>query len=321
MSDNTFFTFNTSDFELKEKGEDVFVSGFISSLEVDENNEVTGQDKLLEKINDPNNDMAKNLSYKHKWVKKDRLDHENKLGVMHGKAVIKTNPRTNQPSVWAEYLLLKTSPYYNDAIYDIKNRGVSGFSIEFKDAKKALVKFGNTIANYLEDYFLGGVALVARPAVKSTHITNFYTKEIYFLDDEGAEKMEIKEENQTTEPQKQEPPKVDVPAPEVSKQDIDSIKKETDALKAQLEKEKQEVDLIKQNLEKQKIKQELEKLEAEKKVLVPVGEHKLPGTESSESQKMNEAKKDADDLMAIVKNKDTPVYDKVMKVLDETYKE
>jgi hypothetical protein len=314
MSEDTFYTFSNSDFEIKEVGEHLFVSGFVSSFEVDENNDLTSQEILVRKLNDPDNDMAKNLSYKHKWLKKDKDDFESKLGVMEGKAEIKTNPKTNEPGVWATYKLLKTSPYYNDALYDIKNRGVSGFSIEFKDAKRNLIKFGNTIANYLEDFFLGGVALVARPAVKSTHITGFFTKEIY-LQEEGEEaKMEKKD---AEVPKTQE---TTAPA-EVTKDDLDKIKAETDALKAMVEKERTEVESLRQNTEKEKLKKELEQLQAERKVLVPQGEQQVPGTIPAEKDKIDAAKKDADDIVAIAKDKSQPVYNRILKVLDATYKE
>lgn len=312
MSDEIFYTYNVSDFEMKEEGGEVYVSGFISAFEIDEHNDIASQDELLEKINDPHNELAKNLSYKHKWLRKDMADFENKLGVMVGKAEKKVIPETGQPGVWATYHLLKTSPYYDSAVYDIKNKGVTGFSIEFKDVVRKLVTIGGKMANYLQEYFLGGVGLVARPSVKSTQITGFYTKDMY-INVEGEDvKMETKEAPVAAEPVK----------PEVTKEDIEKQNAEIKALQEQVAKEKSEIDLLKNDAQKEKLKKELESLQAEKKVLAPaVGEQKQPGTLTAEKEKIAQAATDADKLKEIANNHSESPYNRARKILDITTQE
>ena len=105
MSDEIFYTYNVSDFEMKEEGGEVYVSGFISAFEIDEHNDIASQDELLEKINDPHNELAKNLSYKHKWLRKDMADFENKLGVMVGKAEKKVIPEKPGNQAFGQHII------------------------------------------------------------------------------------------------------------------------------------------------------------------------------------------------------------------------
>jgi len=270
------FTYS-SGFEFKEVGEDLHIQGFLSGEELDENGDVTSQDVLFNKVGDVNNPYSYYLSYKHKWLKGDKIDKENALGVLKSKD-IRINPKTNKKGVWGDYLLLKTSPYYNDAIYDIKNGGVSGFSIEFKEAERKPVKIGNVNAYYLNDFFYGGAGLVARPAVHSACMTGFFAKEFEYnddLDEEkeseirksppkdkeiGVGKMESKEEG-NIEVNKSESETLNQTKTE-DNNDINKFKSENDLLKKQIEVEKL-------NQEKERLTKELQELKAKNRVLVP----------------------------------------------------
>jgi len=310
MDKNTFgYTFNTTDFELKQVGEEFYVGGFVSVEELDENGDITNQERLLNKLNDPENPYAQYLSYKHKWTKGDKDDFSNALGVKEGDAVMKTHAN-GKKGVYANYHLLKTSPYYDAAVYDIKNRGVSGFSTEFKEAKRKDVTLGNRIVNYLDDFIFGGVGIVARPAVKSACISGFYAKEIYYnyedpietkVDNEGVKKMEAKEEVVET-PVVIETPKVEVKPNE----DIEKLKQENASLEAELEKAK---------LEKQKAElvEKLQSLKAQGRVITEVDKVETFETQNPANDRIALLKKEAE---AIGNSKDLGTYEKIRQLYE-----
>ena len=313
--DEFVYIYNTSDFEMKSEGENYYVSGFISTEVVDENGDVVNQRTLLDKLVDETNPYAKYLSYKHKWLKGDKEDFSNVLGVLQ-RAEIKENPISKRPGVWAEYMLLKTSPYFDSALYDIKNKGVSGFSIEFKEPKRRPISIGAKFASFLEDYVFGGVGIVARAAVKSAIVDGFYLKE-YETISGGDEEMDIKEENvkapeTSVEDTKVEEPKVEPPVPELpeTNEELDDMKKELDAQKLELEKLK-----IKQ--EQERIKQELESLKAKATVLTEVGEHKL---EDQEVPTMTNTKESMVKDVEKIWNEDSgSIKDKLEKIVKKTF--
>lgn len=303
-ADEFFYIYNTSDFEMKSEGEEFYVSGFISTETVDENGDILDQATLLEKLTDKSNPYAQYLSYKHKWLKGDKEDFSNALGVLQ-RAEIKENPLVGKPGVWAEYKLLRTSPYIEPAKYDITNRGVSGFSIEFKEAKRKPVNLSTKFANFLEGYVFGGVGIVARAAVKSAIIDRFYAKE-YDLNEEGVEKMEGKEE---------------APAQAVVETQVkEEVKSdpELDKMKAELAEQQKELEKIKIQQEKDKVIKELEALKAKSKVLVETGEHKqedvAPKVKTPEE--ISEANKK--EIMDIVNDKTLDRHEKILKLLDKT---
>lgn len=312
-----FYVYNTSDFEIKSEGDDFYVSGFISTETVDENGDILDQQKLLTNLTDRSNPYAQYLSYKHKWLKGDKEDFSNALGVLQ-KAEIKENPLNGKPGVWAEYKLLKTSPYFDSAKYDIENRGVSGFSIEFKDAKRKPINIATRFANFLEDYVFGGVGIVARAAVKSAIIDGFYAKE-YEITEEGVENMEGKEDAQVKTESVTEPVTEPVKAPEpvVDTPNTDEL----DKMKSELEAQKKELERLKIEHEKELVKQELENLKAKSKVLVETGIHKqedvAPSTQPTQSIDPKETLKA--EIKTILDDPKLSRYDKISRVLDKTF--
>jgi len=304
-ADDFYYIYNTSDFEMKSEGDDFYVSGFISTETVDENGDILDQNKLLEKLMDKSNPYAQYLSYKHKWLKGDKDDFSNALGVLQ-KAEIKENPLIKKPGVWAEYKLLRTSPYIDSARYDIENRGVSGFSIEFKEAKRKPVSISAKFANFLEDYVFGGVGIVARAAVKSAIIDGFYAKE-YELNEEGVEKMEGKEEAAPAQAV------VETPVQEEIKSDP-----ELDKMKAELAEQQKELEKIKIQQEKDKVIKELEALKAKSKVLVEVGEHKQESVAPQAKTSEEIAEANRKEIMDIVNDKTLDRHEKILKLLDKT---
>ncbi len=320
------FTFNTTDFELKQVGDELYVGGFVSVEELDENGDVTNQDRLLEKINDPTNPYAKYLSYKHKWIKGDKDDFSNALGVKEGDAVIKQHP-SGKRGVFAEYHLLKTSPYYDAAVYDIKHQGVSGFSTEFKEAKRKDMTLGQKIVNYLDDFVFGGVGIVARPAVKSAAICGFYAKEVYFNTDEtfetkvkqeGVEKMDIKEEvvntpvveTQPVEDPKpvEEPKPVDVPKSDESPKTDEAL----DKIKEEIEAQKTEIEKLKLEQQRDKLKEELQSLKAQPRVLADPTPQDANSNDPA-NDKIQNILKEVEDVNA---NKKLSYEDKVKRLFD-----
>lgn len=304
--DEFFYTYNTSDFEMKSEGDEFYVSGFISTETVDENGDVVSQQNLLNKLLDKSNPYAQYLSYKHKWLKGDKEDFSNVLGVLQ-KAEIKENPIVNKPGVWAEYQILKTSPYFDSAIYDIKNRGVSGFSIEFKEAKRKPISIGTKFANFLEDYIFGGVGIVARAAVKSAVVDGFYAKEYEYIE-EGDENMEGKEAEPVAEA-----PIVQAPVaePDKSNEDLDKMKSELNAQKQELEK-------LKIQQEKEIVIKELEALKAKSKVLIETGEHtpeEMAPKPRTDEELAEQSKKE---IMDIINDKTLDRHEKIVRLLDKT---
>jgi hypothetical protein len=312
------YTFTPTDFELKSEGEDYYLSGFVSGPEVDENGDFTAQEKLLTKLQDDNNPYALYLSYKHKWLKGDKTDFDNALGVRQ-RAEMKENPKTKKQAVWAEYKLLKTSPYYDAAIYDIKNKGVSGFSIEFRDAKRKMISIGSTIANFLEDYVFGGVGIVARAAVKSTLFDGFYAKE--FIYNGGENTMEGKEDKKEVvdtkvdDTQKVEEQKQD----DSKKVEENKTNEDLEQMKSELEAQKAELEKLKIQQEKEKVMQELENLKAKSKVLVEQGEKKLTDGEVKTTDLLQQQNDQKAEIEKIVQDKTLSNYDKISKIIDKTF--
>lgn len=267
--------FNATDFEVKSEEDGFYVSGFVSAPAPDSSKDYVDQGTLLQKLLDPLNPMSKNLSYGHGWTKGDVNDSD-VFGVLKH-AELKEHPVIKQPAVWAEYKLMKTHPYYNKAVYNLKENALKGFSIEFNEAQRRFVKFGNTIVKKLEDYFLGGVALVGRPQHLNATLTGFAIKEYVF---DGGKNMEVKEEviatATPTEPVKPEPVKID----DNTKEDVAKLKEELDSIKSEKaeEKRKAEIDAL---------KAEIDALKAEKKVIVDTSEQNFTNQDPA-NKKANE---------------------------------
>jgi len=307
------FTFNTTDFEIKQTGEELYVGGFISVEELDENGDITNQEKLLQKINDSTNPYAKYLSYKHNWIKGDKKDFANALGVLDGNAEIKIHPN-GKKGVYANYHLLKTSPYYDAAVYDIKNKGVSGFSTEFKDAKRKNVNLGSKIVNYLDDFTFGGVGILARPAVKSSYISGFYAKEYYYNEDEPIESKTIEEGAKNMENKEEVVKPVEVPNPtEATIPVVDNsnkVNEDLEKLKSEINTNKQELEKYKLEQERERIKQELENLKAKPKVLIDGSEQ---NTFNSNPQPSSDELIEQE-IKAIQSDKKLDIYGKAYKI-------
>lgn len=278
--------FNYSDYEIKEKEDGFFVSGFVSAPVPDAKGELIDQALMVAKLNDPNNMLSKNLSYSHGWLKGDLNDH-NPLGILQ-RAELKEHPKYKQPAAWAEYKLIKTHPYYNKAVYEIKEGALRGFSIEFKDSKKESKILGNVTVKKIIDYFLSGVAILGRPMHQDAILTGYEMKEFIF---NGGENMEIKEDNSTPEvvvakPVSQEP--VNETKPDAVKEsekpkdaektddkktnDDHNAADELVALKKELEDLKQKTAEEARKKEIELIKQEIDGLKAKSKVLVSTDE-------------------------------------------------
>jgi len=302
------FTFNTTDFEIKQTGDELYVGGFISVEELDENGDITNQDRLLQKINDNTNPYAKYLSYKHNWIKGDKKDFANALGVLDGNAEIKVHPN-GKKGVYANYHLLKTSPYYDAAVYDIKNKGVSGFSTEFKDAKRKSVNLGTKIANYLDDFTFGGVGILARPAVKSSYIGGFYAKEFYYNEDEPIENKTIEEGVKKMENKEEAPKPVEV-TPVVD--NSNKVNEDLEKLKSEVNNGKQELEKYKLEQERERIKSELENLKAKPKVLVDGTEQNI----NTANPQPNIEELAMQDIKAIHADKKLTTWEKAYKVTE-----
>lgn len=285
--------FNATDFEVKSEEDGFYVSGFVSAPTPDSSKDYLEQERLLTKMLDPTNPMSKNLSYGHGWTKGDMNDSE-VFGVLKH-AELKEHPVIKKPAVWAEYKLMKTHPYYNKAIYNLKENALKGFSVEFNEAKRKLVKFGNTIVRKIDDYFLGGVALVGRPNQLNATLTGFAVKEYVF---DGGSNMEVKEEGNATptptEPVKTdevkpEPVKTDEPKKDDSetKNDVAKLKEELDTIKAEKAEEKRQAEIA-------ALKAEIDKLKADKKVLVDTSEQNFNNQDPADkkaSELVEEVKK------------------------------
>lgn len=263
--------FSAGEIECKSIEDDFYVSGFISAPSPDVSNDYLEQEKLLEKLIDLKNPMSKNLSYGHGWTKGDSNDTD-VLGVLKN-AELREHPVLKKPAVWAEYKLMKTHPYYNKTIYNIKENALKGFSIEFNEAKRNFVKFGNTVVKKLEDYFLAGVALVGRPNQINATLTGYVVKEFVF-DDGGRKDMEVKEEVT----QSKEVSKVDEkPIEKPSNNEVEELRKELEFLKAQKAEETRQAEI-------NALKKELDSLKAEKRVLVDKTEQNFTNQEPIKNQ-------------------------------------
>lgn len=306
-SDSQFKSFFCpTNFELKEEPDGYFVSGFISSDRVDEYGDVVDQYTLLNKINDQTNIYASLLSYQHGWIKGDKSDSK-ALGVLQYPAEMKLNPATGREQVYATYKLMKTHPNFENAIYELKNKAIKGFSIEFKEAKRKLIKIGNIVAKKLEDYVFGGVGLVSRPANHDAMLTGFVAKEFIYNDD-GEDSMEIKEDKKVVEESTDKKVEETNVEADTSKND-----EELSKIKAEIEASKKEVEKLKLEQEKQKVFQELAALKAKKTVMVDTTE------ETVESQKPAAKPVEAnplDDVNKILENKHLSVYDKIKQTME-----
>jgi hypothetical protein len=278
--------FNATDFEVKSEEDGFYVSGFVSAPVPDSSKDFVEQEKLLNKMLDPTNPMSKNLSYGHGWTKGDVNDSE-VFGVLKH-AELKEHPVIKQPAVWAEYKLMKTHPYYNKAVYNLKENALKGFSIEFNETKRKFVKFGNTIVKKLEDYFLGGVALVGRPQHLNATLTGFAIKEYVF---NGGSNMEIKEEVNNAAPAinevKTDSVKTEDVKTEVVKKEDNQTKDDVAKLKAELDSIKAEKAEEKRKAEIDALKAEIENLKADKKVLVDTTEQNFKNQDPAD-KKANE---------------------------------
>jgi len=306
--------FNPTSFEIKEDATGFYVGGFVSSESVDEYGDIVPQQILVNKMNDPSNAYASILSYQHGWIKGDKTD-SSALGIKQGDAVLKINPLTGKDGAFAWYKLMKTHPKYENAIYDIKEKAVKGFSIEFKNAKRTMLKIGNVLAQKLDDFFFGGVALVSRPANHDAVLTGFMAKE--FIYNEG-EDMEVKEEKKVEETKTEEPVKEVPKQPEPVKNDINEKNDDVEKLKIEVSNQKQALEKMKLEAEKAKITTEMENLTAEKKVLVDTSSKTVEDmAPTKEASPVNNAVEEAQKVLA---DKSLNGRQKIYKILDITDK-
>ncbi len=310
--------FNITSFEIKEDDGDYYVSGFVSAPIKDEKGEYLDQAKLVEKLNDPNNHLSKNLSYGHGWIKGDKNDM-GILGVLQ-KAELKEHPKYHKPAAFGIWKLIKTHPYFNRTLYEIREHALKGLSVEINKTKKKLVKLGNTIVNKVTDYFLGGVAIVGRPLNLGATLYGYERKEFYY---NGGENMEVKEDEKVEE--------INQTESEVSKNnEVKETEKATENKQENIKKESpnkdsgEELNKLKKEVEELKIKKaeeerakeierlrkELESLKAEKRVIIDNKPQNFENQDPIEAKKLEEAK----EIEEIKNNKNLSIKEKLYKL-------
>lgn len=182
---------------------DFYVMGFPSAPYFDAKGDYIDQETLLRKYNDPYNNYAKKLSYCHRWMKKDVLDFEKPLGVLQS-AELKEHPIYHVPAVYGTWKLIKTHPYYNQAVYELQNGALDGLSVELKDSQRVPMTLGDVSVNYLVDYELKGTGVVNRQMNDGALITNFIYKDLSYIgkdDDSDYDNKEL-EHGSHSSPQK-----------------------------------------------------------------------------------------------------------------------
>ncbi|MDK2978927.1 MAG: hypothetical protein PWP52_1641 [Bacteroidales bacterium] len=311
--------FVPTNIEFKSIDNDIYVSGFVSHPNPDEVGDLVEQETLLNKMLDPTNPYASILSYGHGWIKGNSTD-SHAAGILQ-KAELKEHPLGGK-AVYGTWKLMRTYPDYEKIVYDLNEKALKGFSIEFKDAKRKLLKYGNVVVKKIEDYIFRGVALVSRPCNPLASITGIVAKEYYIA--EGVENMEAKEDKADNP----EPVKEDAQAPtndsevvknqtEVSNPNSDDL----DNLKSELEAQKKELEKLKIEKEKERIKQELENLKANSNVLTEVGEHKLSEVEPKAPEPKPEDEQRLElqkEVSTILDDSKLSRHDKILKILDKT---
>mgnify|MGYP001356963068 FL=1 len=319
--------FSPADIDLNETSNDVYVSGFVSSPYPDESGDVIDQFDLYNKFLDPYNFMAKKLSYGHGWLKDDQLDLDNALGVLQN-IELKEHPKLKVPCVYGTWKLMKTHPYYDKAIYGIKEGAMSGFSIEYKKGKSRDVIIGDVVANYIEDYQLGGVGIVCRPMNTDAFVTGFAIKEFKYNGKEIGDKMEKKEievdnveenvvvkesaENKANDTTINKPIET-ITHTEKQTEIVDDVAKLKQEL-SELKKHKAEED---QKAEIERLKKEIDSLKAEKRVLVDTSVQNFVNQDPKELQ----YQKSMEEISAIQADKKLSTYEKLRKISELELKE
>jgi len=189
-----------SGLEFKEEDGEFFVEGFISTPDPD-NNDIVGTGDLPEVILNQT-DLVKQLnenpqaalgSYHHNRT-------EPPVCVVE-KAELKEHPKTKKPSAWIRAKVNKAHEKFNNIVYEVKNKIINGFSIEFDSRANAVVKeVSGKLCRVFDSVPLFGYGLASRGVHPGAIITGWGIKEyIDYIDSKEQQDKHNKQEEDKME--------------------------------------------------------------------------------------------------------------------------
>lgn len=320
------------DIEIKEETNgDLYIFGWASSGRPDSKKEIVSQDELFEQYNDENNIYSKFLSYKHGWLMGAEEDPK-PLGRLILNE-IRYNPKIQERAVYLGFKISKTHPKFDEVRYDLKERIITGLSIEYQVLEYHWEVMGNITVKKIDKLKLRGTGLVNRPINEDATLEGYFVKEFYYDGGEDDMNVEVKGEAapaatagnpapvaQPTQAPVAQPTQVPVAQPTTNNSNENA---NADKL-AQLEKQLLEKDaIIKKQEEDLKSKEavkaavsDLAGLQAKKTVLVDGSEQNAVTADPT----LNAERMAFDDLKKIAGDKSIPLRDRVANVANAEFK-
>jgi HK97 family phage prohead protease len=247
-------TFSTDQLAIEHKGEDYFVTGYISTSDIDEENDVVTKECLADMVEQLKTRNIK-LDVEHEAYKKDPTI------IPIGKIV---DARLDAKGIWVKAVINAHSNRFKEIWDSLKSGFIDAFSITFRaiDAvEKTIKETGDTI-RMLNKVNLLNVALTGNPCNREAKIMEVFAKslstnEVKMTDKEI--KKELKDDEPVVEPTEDAP---EAPAEEsteakvevVDTKSISDLLTEVKSLKADL------AELKKQEDESKELTEELKSL-------------------------------------------------------------
>jgi len=221
-----YFCDNVNFEEVETKsGKDFYVSGYISTGDIDLVNEVVTDNcmkSMLEQLKSRNI----TLDYDHEAFR------NNPTILPSGKII---EGKIDKKGLWVKAKLNPASPKFKALWESIKGGFVNAFSIAYKATKVLKKKVGEKTIKVLDDVNLLNVALTGAPVNSSAIMTDFGMKGIMLKSINDFEDVEVAK--MPEEKEKTEAPKEDAPKEEVKEEPKEEAKVEE---KAEEEKPKEE---------------------------------------------------------------------------------
>jgi len=255
--------------EIKEENGNAYSKGYIATTHADRIKDIFSKsvlDKWANQINDPKGEYADAYAAS--------IHHDRDDKVIAGAAVkAEVKPMDNgEYGLWVETMHNKEHPKYDNLNYEVENKMISGYSVEFKtDAEHPIIRNGEEFRVIddatLRGYGFAGPRTIVNPEAK---IVDYAIKELVSFEEPKEDKMNVKEEE--TKP-------VDVPEEETKteeqpKEEVEEkVDEETTEGDNEEEKEFKKWKQMKEDLKfKEKIKSVFEELNKKEKPLVNPGE-------------------------------------------------
>ena len=247
----TFFTDKVGYEVIESKGLDgnsqknYFVTGYISTKDLDLYNDIVTEDCLKDMLNQLKTKNIK-LDVEHEAYR----DSPNIIPV--GKIV---EAHLDGKGVWVKAQLNPASPKFTNVWESIRGGFIDAFSIAFKAVKSVKKSMDNGVVRLLSQVNLLNVALTGNPVNPDCTIGNVFMKSINEMESIEEEKMEIEKKDEVVEEQPTEV--VETPAEEVVEKPAEPVEEKDNEIKALSElvkKMSEELNSVRKDLAKPQLK-------------------------------------------------------------------